>query len=159
MAHESVQKMWEAYLHGIGEMERGALTFEAWHFCDNQEDADALAQLVLDGTKRGTASLVRAYEIENEPLPKKGDLSMITDFGGAAKCIIQTVDIAVYPFDEVPESFAQREGEGDKSLRYWKAAHEAAFTRELQTYGEAFAPSMRVVCESFEVVYPPVRRM
>ena len=57
-------------------------------------------------------------------------------------------------FCEVSEQFAAAEGEGDKSLAYWRRVHEKFFTEELQTAELYFSSEMKVVCELFEVVYP-----
>ena len=83
----TVEDMWEKYLKSIGEsIGTFVKTYEAWYFCDNETDANNLADLTRRGIKRATASLKKSYEIENEPLPKEKDLNIITDFHGAAIC-------------------------------------------------------------------------
>ena len=52
--------------------------FEAFHFDDNERSADELALLVLSGVKRATAGLVWSFEAAAMPLPKVGDLSVVT---------------------------------------------------------------------------------
>ena len=79
---------------------------------------------------------------------------MITDWSGAARCVIRTVTVEVVAFDAVSEEFAATEGEGDGSLAYWREAHWTAFSRELEGTGRALRPDMPVVCERFEVVFP-----
>jgi len=59
----------------------------------------------------------------------------------------------VLPFDEITDTFAFKEGEGDKSLAYWRAVHKDFFSRCLKEAGLAFNEKMKVVCEEFEVVY------
>lgn len=49
--------------------------YEVFHFDDNEKGANALAGLVLAGTKRATASLLWTYEASQEPLPVRGSLS------------------------------------------------------------------------------------
>lgn len=83
-----------------------------------------------------------------------GDYSIITDWEGEAKCIIQTTAINIRPFKDVPASFALREGEGDKSLEYWKEVHHHFFSEECKDMSKSFSEDMRVICEEFEVVYP-----
>ncbi len=46
-----------------------------------------------------------------------------------AVLIIQTIEVFVLPFNEVSEQFAFDEGEGDRSLAYWRKAHENYFRR------------------------------
>jgi uncharacterized protein YhfF len=112
---------------------------------------------VLAGRKRATAGSLWAYELEKEPLPKVGDLSVITDWEGRARCVIRTTAVEVVPFDAVTPEFAATEGEGDGSLEYWRKAHWAFFTSELQGTGREPRPDMPVVCERFEVVFGRAR--
>ena len=48
------------------------------------------------------------------------------------------------PFDEVDEEHAYLEGEGDRSLEYWREVHERFFT-EHATHDRGFATDMPVV--------------
>ena len=149
----SVKIMWEAYLKTLNEEERKSVSYEAWHFCDNEKDANELAELVKAGTKRATASLYEGYEFEGEPVPKVGDHSLIINWEGEAQCIICATKIDIVPYGEVSEEFAAIEGEGDKSLEFWKRAHWAYFSREMEEMGKEANDEMLVVCEQFEVVY------
>jgi uncharacterized protein YhfF len=150
----TVKALWNAYLRSLGEDEAAtAKTYTAWHFCSNQADADELAELVRSGRKRATASALPVYEHDGQPLPKVGDLSVILDWKGEARCIIQTTHVAIVPFVDVPEEFAWMEGEGDRSLTYWRAGHQKFFTMELEAIGLVFDLSMPVVCERFELVH------
>lgn len=116
---------------------------------------DELAELVIQGIKTGTASAYPLYELEGEPLPKAGDYSVILDSKGNAVCVIQTTAVTVVPFARVPAAHAFQEGEGDRSLEYWRSVHAAFFTSELAAYGLAFDPDMKVVCEEFKLLYTP----
>jgi uncharacterized protein YhfF len=51
-------------------------------------------------------------------------------------------------FDDVDEQFAYDEGEGDRSLAYWREAHKCYFTRL-----GLFQPDMMLWCERFRVDY------
>jgi len=62
--------------------------------------------------------------------------------------------VEIVPFDNVSDSFAATEGEGDKTLRYWREAHWRFFSRECQRIGREPNLHMPVVCEEFKVVYP-----
>jgi len=150
----SVQELWSAYLHSLGENPATTdKTFTAWHFCDNEQDANALAALVKAGRKRATASAYGAYEDNRDTLPAVGDFSVIINWAGEAQCIIRTTSVEIVPFGQVTADFARTEGEGDRSLDYWRRVHWAAFTRELQPIGKRPEETMPVVCETFEVVY------
>jgi len=150
----SAEQLWAAFVEERPGVAGPGDTYSAWHFCDNQADADELVELVLAGRKRATAGALWSYEAEDEPLPRAGDFSVITDWSGTARCIIRTVTVEVVAFAAVSEEFAATEGEGDRSLAYWREAHWAAFSRELEASGRAPQPDMPVVCERFEVVFP-----
>lgn len=126
--------------------------YDAWEF--GSDAPDKLAGLVLKGDKKATTSIFKLYELEGEELPKVGEYSVILNSGGYAVCIIRDDDITVKRFCDVDEAYAYHEGEGDKSLKYWKDVHWEVFTQELaEEMGEAFKEQDYVVCESFEVVY------
>ena len=130
---------------------------EVWHFCDNQIDADICADLVLAGHKRATTSSLWWYQHNDEPLPKVGDLNLITNWHGVAQCIIETKEVQIMPFCDVSQEYASIEGEGDKSLDFWRQVHWAYFTRELGELALKPCEDMPVVCEVFDVVYSLVR--
>lgn len=155
MKHESVIRMWNDYLESIGENpESTKLNYESWHFCSNEKDANELVELVLEGPKRGTASLHKLYELENERVPSVGVHSVLTDWEGIAKCIIKDVNVTILPFRDFSEELARIEGEGDKSLEYWRSAHLNVFRADAEEYGFEFNEDLLVVFEQFEVVYP-----
>lgn len=141
------QEMWMQY----STKENLSADYEAWAF---GEDADGLAQLVLDGIKTATASAYPLYELEGEALPEEGEYNVILDSRDEAVCVVKTTKVFVVAFDEVDARQAWKEGEGDRSLAYWRQVHERFFSACLEEVGMAFAPEMKVVCEEFELVYP-----
>lgn len=149
-----IQVYWDAYRATLPEDQRpSAAPPEAWHFCDNEADANALAALVLAGTKTATASLHWVYAAENEPVPQPGDLSIIITWDGVPQCIIETTEVRILPYNEVDPQFAYDEGEGDRSLAYWRRVHWDFFSREAAAIGREPSQTMPVVCERFRVVY------
>ena len=139
----TAQEMWNA--SGI------QADYEAWAFGD---DPDTLAELVRTGVKTATASAYPFYELEGEDLPKAGEYSVILDTKDEAVCIIRTTKVYVTPYRDVTAEQAWKEGEGDRSLSYWRRVHEAFFRKELEKAGLTFTEDMGVVCEEFEVIYP-----
>ena len=125
--------------------------YEAWAFGD---DPDTLAELVRTGVKTATVSACPFYELEGEDLPKAGEYSVILNTKDEAVCIIRTTKVYVTPYREVSAEQAWKEGEGDRSLDYWRRVHEAFFRKELDAVGLTFTEDLGVVCEEFEVVYP-----
>lgn len=151
-----IDEMWMQYLALSGRDKE--TNYEAWHFCDNPKDANELAELTKKGIKRATASLLKSYEYENEPLPEAGDLHLITNWEGEPVCIIETEQVEILPFKEVTEAHAQLEGEGDKSLNYWREGHQRFFSDEAKDMGLDFHEDLEVVFQVFKVVYPdPIR--
>ncbi|WP_462160174.1 ASCH domain-containing protein [Pseudoalteromonas sp. GB56] len=140
-----------AYFQTVGQPQQ---TIESWHFCDNQDDADECAQLVLAGIKRATSSSLWWYEATNTALPQIGDLNVVTNFAGKAVCIIKTVAVDVVPYNQITEQYAFIEGEGDRSLAYWQQVHWPYYHRELADTGFTPCADMPIVCEQFEVVFP-----
>lgn len=152
--HKTVKQMWKKYLSKTGENINNTDKFyESWYFCNNEKDANELAKLVKKGIKKATASLHCLYEIENEQVPEAGDYAVITNWNGIAQCIIQIKNINIIAFKNVTKEFAAKEGEGDKSLRFWRKVHRKSFTLELKERNKKFYEDMLVVCEEFEVVY------
>ena len=129
-------------------------TYTSWQFGYGVEQGDRLREVVMKGPKRATAGALSAYEQEGEAVPRPVDFSIVTDGSGIARCIIRTTSVDITPFDQVDERFAYDEGEGDRSLEYWRSVHWPYFVRELESFGLEAAPDMSVVCERFEVVYP-----
>jgi uncharacterized protein YhfF len=78
---------------------------------------------------------------------KVGKLMVVLDGQGVPKAVLKTTELTKRRFDEVDQAFAYDEGEGDRTLQYWREAHTRYFTR-LGRY----APDMMLWCERFELV-------
>ena len=156
---ESVLKMWHSALQIIGESPATtARPLSSWHFCDNQHDADECADLARRGIKRATATSLWWFEANALPLPQIGDMHVVTDWAGEAQCVLRTASVETVPFNEVTAEHAAAEGEGDKSLEFWRRVHWEYYHRELAGSGRTPRPDMPVVCERFELVYPLPRQ-
>lgn len=141
-------QLWAAYARQEALEE---VPYQAWAFGGAP---DELAQMVLSGIKTATASAYPVYALEQEPLPKAGDYSVILDSHEEAVCIIRTTKVYVVPFHQVSPEQAFKEGEGDRSLAYWRAVHTDFFTQCMAEAGLTFDETMEVVCEEFQRVYP-----
>ena len=139
----TAQEMWKA--SGID------AEYEAWAFGD---DPDTLAELVRTGVKTATASAYPLSGLEGEALPEAGEYSVILNTRDEAVCIICTSKVYVTAYRDITAEQAYKEGEGDRSLDYWRRVHEAFFRKEMEAAGLTFSEDMGVVCEEFEVVYP-----
>ena len=142
------QEMWNKYKQInplIGD------EIDAWAF---GVEADLLADLVLKGEKTATASAYDLYALEDESLPREGTFDIILDSQDRAVCIVEITRVSVQPFNQVSAQHAFKEGEGDKSLAYWRQVHEDCFTDCLGEAGLTFRPESKVVLEEFRKVYP-----
>lgn len=144
----TAKEMWDAYIKA--HPEAADAEYEAWAY---GAAPDELAQLTVDGIKTATASAYPLYLLGNEPIPQAGDYSVVLWKDGTAACVIRTANVYVVPFRDVSTQQAWREGEGDRSLAYWRSVHEEFFAEELKTVGMVFTEEMEVVCEEFEVVF------
>lgn len=127
-------------------------TLERWSFGNTSDMVDELGALVLAGRKTATSSLLKFYEVENERLPQVGDFSIIEDGQGQPICVIETIEVTSQPFNQVDAAFAFDEGEGNRSLAYWREAHYRFFSEECRQLNLEFSESMKVVCERFRVI-------
>lgn len=125
----------------------------AWSFGATASQADRLLALVLEGTKTATASALWDYEAQEQDVPEPGGLSIVLDGAGRPRALIVTTGVRVVPFREVDAEHAAAEGEGDRSLRYWRESHRRFFT-EHAAHDAGFSDDMPVVLERFEVLVP-----
>jgi uncharacterized protein YhfF len=116
---------------------------ESFAFGDSPALADKLLDLVLIGRKTATcwaaSEGMKGVEIGKRWIVKDGQ--------GRARAILETIELTRRRFEDVDAGFAYDEGEGDRSLSWWRRAHTAYFTRR----GE-FVPGMELYCEGFRFV-------
>lgn len=105
------------------------------------EAEERLAALVIAGRKRASAWAA----IEGE-MTQPG-MRWVVTAAGRPVCVIETVSVTRRRFDQIDAAFAALEGEGDRSLDYWRLVHEDYFRARDQ-----FAPEMEVFCEEFRLV-------
>ena len=132
---------------------RAVTELPSWHFCDNEQDANECALLVLNGVKQATTPSLYWFKANNETLPEVGDLAIFTNWQGQPLGIIETVSVTITAFNQINADYAALEGEGDKSLEYWQHVHWDYYQRELAGTGYQCHPEMPLVCEQFRLVF------
>lgn len=152
MENDSAKNMWGKFLDKHSDI-ISSENPRTIHFCDNEKDANECAKLVRKEVKRATSDSLLGIQLRNEKLPKIGDFTVVTDWKGTAQCIIKTTKVQLKPFFSIDDTYAKIEGEGDKSLGYWKKVHWDYFTRELEVFDRQPRESMIVVCQEFEKVF------
>lgn len=146
-----VDIFWKKFLVETGR-EVSTKYIEVFHFELTEKLANELLQLVLIGQKKATASSLLAYEIEGTRVPEVGDLSIVTNWEGNPKCVIQTTAVTIIPFKDITYEICKREGEDD-TLESWQKGHERFYKAEGNALGYDFTDDMPVVFEDFEVIY------
>ncbi|MEA4914386.1 MAG: ASCH domain-containing protein [Christensenella sp.] len=143
------EQFWQEFLEKTGRAP-DTKYYECFHFTNDERLANELLQLVLSGKKRATASSLLCY-VEDEQ-PKPGNLSIVTDWDGNPRCVIETKAVQVIPFCEMTFEICSREGE-DECLETWQAGHRRFFTEDGKENGYEFTEDMPVLFEDFEVIY------
>lgn len=142
---------WKRFLAETGR-DPNTRYLECFHFDLNERSANALLALVLAGKKRATSSSLYAFQLEGCEPPKQGSLSIVTDWDGNPRCVIETTSVVVLPFREITFELCSREGEDD-TLESWQRGHRRFFTEDGKALGYEFSEDMPVIFEDFEVVY------
>ena len=149
--NEEAVQFWEEFCAASGTP--SDKPYKTWYFGNTAEMAAELAKLVIVGRKRATASLVAVNERLPAEAPQLSGYSVVTDQAGQPKCVIRTTEIRHIPFCEVDAQFAFDEGEGDRSLEYWREVHSNYFSREAAELGIEFGERSLICCERFEMLY------
>ena len=154
MSEQAVKDYWEQFLASLpadSPLHGRSYTPEA--FGDNPILADELSALIVAGKKTATCSALWEWEAEGAPLPEAGALTLVLDGNGQPVGIIETTQVDLSPFNQVEAEFAFAEGEGDRSLEYWRDAHWRMFSRTLPKLGKQPDQEMPLVCERFRLIY------
>lgn len=115
---------------------------ERWAFGDTEQQADELVKLVLDGVKTATCS-----NLDGEGIPQPGDVFVVVDGKNEPVCAIELTTVDMRTYEQVDAAHALAEGEGDRSLDYWRKEHKRFF----EEY-ELFSPDMTLVLMHFKVI-------
>ena len=151
-APKSVVALWEVFQEANPNLEK-AQPDEWFHFCDNEKEAKECAQLTKEGIKQATSTSLWYFEKNHIDLPEVGHIYVVTDWYKIAKAVVEVVSVGHVPFNEVTAEYAAIEGEGDKSLEYWKKSHWEYYTREMEEFDEKPTEDMIIICEQFKTIF------
>ena len=151
--NKSAQTLWEEFLSKNPHM-RGQHPYRVFHFYDTESAANQSVKLLSQGIKRAYSQALLQIQLEGEVMPRVGGYSVVTDGSRKAKYIVQTTSMKFLPLFSVHEEHARLEGEGDKSLGYWRKTLWQVWARQLAKHGRIPKVPMMVVFERFEKVYP-----
>lgn len=125
----------------------GELGFEARGFAGNERIAS-----VLSGQKTGYFASLATYTIDNEPLPATGEYYVVMDNNSQPVCIVQSDEVEIVPFNQVPWAMAMLEGE-DENLEQWRAKEREYLEEEADIVGFEFTEDLKLVFMRFHLVY------
>ena len=132
----NIDEYWKKFIAETGRSEEdrcaGDLSFEAKGFV-----GDELITLVLTN---------------QEPLPVSGELYVVLDRANNPRCVIETQSVEIVPFNEVTWEMARLEGE-DEDLGQWKERKQEYLEDEGAVLGFEFTPDIKLVYQTFKVVY------
>ncbi|MEW6718019.1 MAG: ASCH domain-containing protein [Chloroflexota bacterium] len=152
--NDQIEAYWRRFLVGLPEdSPYHQRTYHVEKWGEDQELADDLGNLIAAKKKTASCTSLWEWEAEGAPLPEAGKITIVLDWGGNPLCIIKTVEVEIRPFNQVDEQFAYEEGEGDRSLKYWREAHWNYFSCTLALIGREPVEDMPLVCERFVVIY------
>ena len=151
---EQSQAYLDKYLNSLTEPEREKYqSFSSDYFCADEQNANLCAELIRVGQKTATCSLYHWFESGEEPMPTVGHLQVVVDWEGKPICIIEVDSVELCKYNQVSADFAFAEGEGDRSLKWWREAHWTFFVDECSEAAIQPNEEMLLVLERFHVVY------
>ena len=154
MNNESIEAYWKQFLASLPpDSPHHTKTYTAEGWGDDPEMADELGALIAQEVKTATCSALWEWEVEGNPIPEVGYITIVLDGRDEPLGIVETIEISIRKYNEVDADFAREEGEGDLSLDYWRKAHKNYFSRVLRKIGKEFSEEMPLVCERFQVIY------
>ena len=146
-----IDEYWNDFIKDTGRDEEdkcaGDLTFEAKGFV-----GDELVSLVLSGKKTAFFTTWATYAIDQEPLPLTGKLYVVLDRAENPRCVIETESVNIIPFNEVTWGMAVKEGE-DENHQQWREKKQEYIEDEGAILGFDFTPDIKLVFQTFKVVY------
>ena len=151
---DEVEAYWQRFLDSLpADSPYHQRSYDAEKWGDYREMAEELGALIASGTKTASCSSLWEWEADGDPIPEVGLITIVLNWEGAPLCIIETVEVETKPYNQVGAQFAYEEGEGDRSMQYWREAHWHFFSRTLAAIGREPSEDMPLVCERFRVIY------
>ena len=163
-ASTAIDTFWHAACAATGipaDARRHALPFVEFSGDDSAEMLqiiDDIAEMAVQGLKRGTCHLAMQFDRDRVPMRQLGDYWIVVRTDGTPVCVVQVIAIEILPFDRVGPVFAASEGPEDGGLpthANWSALHREYFQEQCARWGIGYRDDLPVVCESFITVYSP----
>ncbi len=151
---ETVYEMWDSFTASNPEFKSEAVP-DSDSFHNNEYDANRLADLIVNGKKKAGSSLYFWFKEANADLPKIGTKTIVTNFDGKARAIIEITKVDTIPFNKIQKDYAELDmGTTIEPLKKWKKAHWEFFESALGQSGDKPTEEMLVVCQWFDTIWP-----
>ena len=147
------EKYWQDFIRSLVDKKSVPNSYVIYQFGNRKQLADELAELVRTGIKTATSTLLWELGYDGEPMPKVGDLAMVTNWDGEPRCIIEIVEVELKNFSEVDEQFAYDYGEGERTLAWWREDMLQYYSKICKRIDKTPSENMPLVCERFRVLY------
>lgn len=127
--------------------------FRLRRFGSTPELCRELLTLIRAGEKTATFTLLWELEARGDPLPKRGDCCVVTDYDGLPGCAIRMINVSSLPYREVRIEHTRYEGPAARDVEDWRRLHWRHWTESLQRIGRTPNEDMIVVFQHFEVLH------
>ena len=127
--------------------------FRVRRFGSTPEGCRNLLNLIRAGEKTATFSLLWELEASGDPLPKRGDCFVVTDFDGVPGCAIRMINVSSVPYREVSAEQTRHEGPAAREVEAWRQVHWQHWATSLQRISRKPNEDMIVVFQHFEVLH------
>lgn len=125
----------------------GDLFFESKGFREAE-----LISLILSEKKTALFTSFATFSIDGEPLPVSGELYLVVNKQNQPICVIEFESVQIIPYNEVTWEMAKQEGE-DQNLEEWRQKEQEILEDEGAVVGFEFTPQIKLVYQSFKVIY------
>lgn len=151
MALSAADEFWQKFINETGADPEskcaGDLTFESAGFTNDAQVAN-----ILSGQRTAIFSTFASYSVDGEPLPVSGELYLVFDRGNNPRAVIEIESVSILPFNEITWGMAQKEGE-DENLEEWRLRQQENLEEEGEIVGFTFSPELKIIFQTFRVLY------
>lgn len=120
---------------------------QRWKFAGDKNSCNELFNLVKKGIKTATS-----YLYLNDSDLFQEEYSILINYDDTEEILLKTTKIYKEKFINITKEHAYKEGEGDRSLEYWKRVHKKFFSKELSNKNIEFNEEIEIICEEFEII-------
>ena len=146
----AIAAFWAQAIAAHPDIDSDKLT-DVFAFDDNPDGAAFCAAAVLTGEKIATSALPADFG-PDQPVPRVGDLAIVTEHDGTPRAVIAYTHVDRVRFGDVDTGFAIAEGDGD--LAGWRATHLRYYGTRCAAHGVALTEQTELLRLFFRRVYP-----